>query len=314
MPDAFGYTGIPTTLYALAPDGSTYATLVYDGGVSWDSPAATLILEEIHGAPRLRDYTTASAASGTWSANDGITLAYESYTVNGILYSIWQVPGTSGNPPIACGFYGYQSQRLNGETMWDLRQSTASQEVPLGPFLDESTLATETGLTIANTDIKLFKTGATSAVSKNSGGATHDATGKYYTVLDATDTGTIGPMEIVVQMTGVLPVSRMCCVLPPDEFDRKYDSAGRFGRATKAITTGTVGTSSSTTNVITSALSPAATVADQFKDQFICFAYDTTTTNLRGVKKAISASNTSGELTVATLPAAPVSGDTFTIQ
>lgn len=37
-----------------------------------------------------------------------------------------------------------------------LRQSTASQEVPLGYFLDSTDGNTEkTGLTIANTDIKI---------------------------------------------------------------------------------------------------------------------------------------------------------------
>jgi hypothetical protein len=64
---------------------------------------------------------------------------------------------------------------------WPLRQSTASQEIPLGPFVDSTDGNTaETGLTIANTDIKLQKAGATAQVNKNSGGATHIATGDYY--------------------------------------------------------------------------------------------------------------------------------------
>ena len=42
----------------------------------------------------------------------------------------------------------------------DLRQSTASQEIPLGYFVDSTDGNTEkTGLTIANTDIKIWKTG-----------------------------------------------------------------------------------------------------------------------------------------------------------
>lgn len=106
MPDAFGYTGIPSTLYAHAPDGSNYATLVWTG-VWWEDAAVTLVLEEIHAAPRLRDYTTTSSASGAWSANDGTTTAYESYTVNSILYSVWQVAGSSGVP--TCGGVGTPS-------------------------------------------------------------------------------------------------------------------------------------------------------------------------------------------------------------
>jgi len=78
-----------------------------------------------------------------------------------------------------------------------LRQSTASQEITLGPFLDDTDGKTaETGLTIANTDIKLWKSGGTTESDKNSGGATHIAGGRYYAVLDATDTNTVGMLEI----------------------------------------------------------------------------------------------------------------------
>lgn len=104
--------------------------------------------------------------------------------------------------------------------MWFLRQSTASQEIPLGPFVDSTDGNTaKTGLTIANTDIKLQKTGATSQTNKNSGGATHIATGDYYTVLDATDTDTIGPMRVKVHVAGALPVWLDCCVLDEAVYD-----------------------------------------------------------------------------------------------
>lgn len=104
--------------------------------------------------------------------------------------------------------------------MWYLRQSTASQEIPLGPFVDSTDGNTaETGLTIANTDIKLFKTGATVQVNKNSGGATHIANGNYYTVLDATDTDTIGPLRISVHIAGALAVWLDCIVLDEAIYD-----------------------------------------------------------------------------------------------
>jgi hypothetical protein len=52
-----------------------------------------------------------------------------------------------------------------------LKQSTASQEVVLGPFLDDTDGKTaETGLTIANTDILLHKTGGTTLPAKNRAG------------------------------------------------------------------------------------------------------------------------------------------------
>lgn len=101
-----------------------------------------------------------------------------------------------------------------------LRQSTASQEVILGPFLDDTDGKTaETGLTIANTDIKIWKTGGTTESDKNSGGATHIASGRYYAVLDATDTNTIGPLEVNVHVSGALPVKVKCCVLDEAVFD-----------------------------------------------------------------------------------------------
>lgn len=106
---------------------------------------------------------------------------------------------------------------------WPLRQSTASQEIPLGPFVDSTDGNTpETGLTIANTDIKLQKAGATSQTNKNSGGATHIATGDYYAVLDATDTNTVGPMRVKVHVSGALPVWLDCCVYEEAVYDAFY--------------------------------------------------------------------------------------------
>lgn len=106
---------------------------------------------------------------------------------------------------------------------WALRYNTASQEVPLGPFVDSTDGNTaETGLTIANTDIKLQKSGGTTQVDKNSGGATHIATGDYYAVLDATDTDTVGPMRVKVHVSGALPVWLDCCVYPQQVYDSLF--------------------------------------------------------------------------------------------
>lgn len=97
--------------------------------------------------------------------------------------------------------------------MIPLKQSTASQEIPLGFFVDATDGDTaETGLTIANTDIKLWKAGATTLASKNSGGGTHISGGVYYCVLDATDTDTLGPLVIFVHVAGARPVVVYCVV------------------------------------------------------------------------------------------------------
>lgn len=103
--------------------------------------------------------------------------------------------------------------------LW-LRQSTASQEILLGRFVDATDGDTEeTGLSIANTDIKLHKHGATTLASKNSGGATHIANGNYYAVLDATDTDTLGNLEVHVHVAGALAVKREYLVVPAMVFD-----------------------------------------------------------------------------------------------
>src|SRR3972149_4100303 len=116
-----------------------------------------------------------------------------------------------------------------------LRQSTASQEIPLGYFVDSTDGNTEeTGLTIANTDILIWKTGATTLAAKTSGGATHISNGIYYAVLDATDTNTIGPLVVFVHVAGALTVRVECVVYDEAVYDVM------FGTATPATTTGAV--------------------------------------------------------------------------
>lgn len=101
-----------------------------------------------------------------------------------------------------------------------LRQSTASQEIPLGYFLDNTTGDDEEiGLTIANTDIKLWKSGATTLANKNSGGATHISNGIYFAVLDATDTNTLGSLIIFIHVSGALALKLELLVLPPNVYD-----------------------------------------------------------------------------------------------
>jgi hypothetical protein len=116
--------------------------------------------------------------------------------------------------------------------MIPLRKSTASQEVLLGPFLDDTDGKTpETGLTIANTDIKLWKRGGTTEANKNSGGATHIADGRYHATLDATDTDTTGELILNVAVAGALPVRLVCCVFEAAVFDSLFAS-GAAGYST----------------------------------------------------------------------------------
>lgn len=131
-----------------------------------------------------------------------------------------------------------------------LRQSTASQEIPLGYFVDSTDGNTEeTGLTIANTDIKIWKTGATTLANKNSGGGTHISNGVYYAVMDATDTDTIGPLVVFVHVAGALAVRVECCVLDEAVYDAMFGTVA-LATATN-ITAGTITTTTNLTNAPT---------------------------------------------------------------
>jgi hypothetical protein len=91
-------------------------------------------------------------------------------------------------------------------------------------------------------------------------------------------------------------------------------------KTTKAIARGTLTTGGSSTSIPTSALAIAGAAASgvvvsQFVGRTVLFDGDTTTAGLRGASSVISASTASNTptLTVAALPATPVSGDLFSI-
>ena len=103
-----------------------------------------------------------------------------------------------------------------------LRQSTASQSVLLGPFIDDTDGKTaETGLTIANTDIRLSANGGNMA-AKNSGGGTHDEAGWYTVTFDATDSATVGRLQVSVDVAGALPVFAEFQVLEEAVYDALF--------------------------------------------------------------------------------------------
>ena len=106
-----------------------------------------------------------------------------------------------------------------------LKQSTASQAVLIGPFVDETDGKTaETGLTISASDIRISKNGA-NMVAKNSGGGTHDENGWYAITLDATDTNTVGRLQVSVHESGALPVWGEFQVLEEAIYDAMFGSS-----------------------------------------------------------------------------------------
>ena len=110
----------------------------------------------------------------------------------------------------------------------ELRQSTASQEISLGQFLDDADGNTEeNGLTIANTDIKIRKGGGTTLINKTSGGATVISNGVYSAVLDATDTDTAGQLEVEVHAASGHPALQRVVLNPLHLLVSRDDFLGR---------------------------------------------------------------------------------------
>lgn len=100
---------------------------------------------------------------------------------------------------------------------------------------------------------------------------------------------------------------------PADPTANNIDAESRLIAAVKCNATGTVGSGSTTTSVVTSVLDPAAAATGQYKGRQLTFKNDTATANLRGQATDITDSTSGGVLTVSALSHAPVSGDVFTI-
>lgn len=211
-----------------------------------------------------------------------------------------------------------------------LKQSTASQEIYLGVFVDEVDGYTpETALTINNTDIKLGLNGGTTLTNKNSGGATHISGGIYSAVLDATDTATLGPIMIFVKVAGARFVLLECCVYPAVIYDSLFAGtdtlqvdvtqiAGSTTAATRqsallvnAIASGTVaGTPTSTT--FETGLTGASYPDNAFRNCAVVF---TSGSNAGLTPRAATAfTSSSGLLTISSsspFPFTPAAGNTF---
>lgn len=182
-----------------------------------------------------------------------------------------------------------------------LKQSTASQEVLLGRFVDSTDGNTEeTGLTIANTDIKLHKAGGTTTPSKNSGGATHISNGLYYAVLDATDTDTLGSLVIHVHVAGALSVKTECVVLAANVFDSLIGGSDTLDVQVTGMGAGVVTAAAIATDAIDAdALADNAITAATFAADAITaakVASDVTTEIQSGLATAAALSTVEGKI------------------
>ncbi len=107
-----------------------------------------------------------------------------------------------------------------------LRQST-TQTIRFGPCLDKTDgVSEETGLTLAQADMRLSKDGGAFAQKSAAGNATHDSDGWYSTALSTTDTDTVGELILNVhQPANMLPVWLRWWVLEEEVYDDLFGAS-----------------------------------------------------------------------------------------
>ena len=233
-----------------------------------------------------------------------------------------------------------------------LKQSTAV-DVGIGPFVDDTDGKTaETALTITQADVRLKKGAGNWAQKAAAQTLTHEENGWYELTLDATDTDTIGHLLVAIHESGALPVWQEFHVLAANVYEALFGAATDkldvnveewdtiavpaltgagnikadvlalngnttspviLDRSVRSMIRFTVGSSSTTTSIVTSSLDPAPSVTDQFKGRVAIFDGTTITAALRGQAGDIAASTAGGVVTVSTLTTAPVTGDTGVI-
>lgn len=105
-----------------------------------------------------------------------------------------------------------------------LRQSTVVT-LKIGPFLDDTDgKNSEGGLTIAQTDVRLSKNGGDIAQKTEATSCTHDEFGVYGCPIDATDTATLGRLQLWAHGSGALPVWHEYMVVPANVWDSLFDT------------------------------------------------------------------------------------------
>jgi len=148
-----------------------------------------------------------------------------------------------------------------------LEQSQAVT-IKIGPFLDDTDGVTaETGLTISQADVRLSKNGGAFAQKNESSSCTHDENGWYGCPLDATDTGTLGRLQVAVNESGALPVWHEFMIVPTNVYDSLFGS-DRLQVHADEITAGLITAAAIATGAI-DADALAADAADEIHDEVI---------------------------------------------
>lgn len=147
-----------------------------------------------------------------------------------------------------------------------LKQSTAV-DVALGPFLDATDGVTaETGLTIAQADVRLKKNNGAWAQVNDATSAAHEENGWYEKELDATDTNTVGRLLIAVHESGALPVWHEFWVLEEAIYDALFAASAAAFDSNQDVTVGSIAAGAITAAAIATGAIDADAIADNAID------------------------------------------------
>lgn len=212
-----------------------------------------------------------------------------------------------------------------------MRQSTAVT-VKVGPFLATTDGATaSTALTIAQADVILFQNNGAGAQKHSATSATHDTQGVYGVPLDTTDTGTLGPLKLLVNKSSAFPVWDEWTVVPANVYDSFVAGTGdlnvnthsiggvtanatNFAASTSTMQTGTVDNTAftpTTTELETSSITTAA--ANHWVGRNIIFTSGLLTGQATVINAYVLSGGGRGHFTYTALTSAPANGVTFVI-
>jgi hypothetical protein len=106
-----------------------------------------------------------------------------------------------------------------------LKQSTAVNVI-IGPFVDSTNGDDEeTGLTIAQADVRLSKNAGADAQKNDNTSAAHEGDGFYMCELDATDTNTVGQLTLWVHVAGALAVRHDYQIIEEAVYDALFGAS-----------------------------------------------------------------------------------------
>jgi hypothetical protein len=165
-------------------------------------------------------------------------------------------------------------------------------------------------VTTGTTTVYVTEDGGTQTAG--AGTVTHEGQGTWSYVPTAGETDAT---HVSFTFTNASAITAMVQVYTQDQ-----DTAIRLSEGAQVIAYGTVGNGTNNTTTVSisgggGAISPAATVTDQFRGRTIYFKRATATTNLRGQGTLIDG-NTTTAITIAAgdaLTTAPANGDIFVI-